>query len=305
MRHDRHYVEELASLRGGPIGRLIQIDRLEPNPSQPRVEFGELDDLVASIREKGILEPLLVRPSEVGGRFMIISGERRFRAAGIAGLLEVPCIEMDVDDQAVAEIALIENLQRKDLTPFEEADGLQLLADRFGYTHEEISKKIGKARSSVTESLSLAQIPRAIREICYAASLISKSLLLQVARQPDHEAMKLFVERIVKNGMTRDEARDARKASNQSAGNASPARPQPYTYRFASPGKEFRFELKFKRAEVSDEELIEVLEGILSQVRQVRQVRRTPQAPQDVVTPNTEPQTNQANQPNQEDTPIS
>jgi hypothetical protein len=93
--------------------------------------------------------------------------------------------------------------------------------------------------------------------------------------------------------MTRDEARDARKASNQSAGNPSPARPQPYTYRFASPGKEFRFELKFKRAEVTDEELIEVLEGILDQFRQIRQ------APQDGLTPNTEPQ------PNQDETPIS
>lgn len=268
MRHDRHYVEELASLRGGPIGRMIQIDRLEPNPSQPRVEFGDLDDLVASIREKGILEPLLVRPSEVGGRFMIISGERRFRAAGIAGLPEVPCIEMDVDDQAVAEIALIENLQRKDLTPFEEADGLQLLADRFGYTHEEISKKIGKARSSVTESLSLAQIPHVIREICHAASLFSKSLLLQVARQPDTESMRLFVERIVRNGMTRDEARDARKANNQNANPDSQPRAQPFTYRYAAPGKEFKFELKFKRSEVSDQELIEVLEGILSRIRQ-------------------------------------
>lgn len=259
MRHDRHYVEELASPRGGPIGRMIPIDRLEPNPSQPRVEFGDLSELVASITEKGVLEPLLVRPSEVGGRFMIISGERRFRAAGIAGLLEVPCIEMAVDDQAVAEIALIENLQRKDLTPFEEADGLQLLADRFGYTHEEISKKIGKARSSVTESLSLAQIPQVVREICQHASISSKSLLLQIARQPDHESMRSFVERVVRNGMTRDDARKERQNKQ--------ARPQPFTWRYAAPGKEFRFELKFRRAEVSDGELIEVLEGILQQIR--------------------------------------
>ena len=265
MRHDRHYVEELAAQRGAPIGRMISLDRLEPNPSQPRVEFGELDDLVASIREKGVLEPLLVRPSEVGGRYMIISGERRFRAAGIAGLVEVPCIEMEVDDQEVAEIALVENLQRKDLTPFEEADGLQLLADRFGYTHEEISKKIGKARSSVTESLSLAQIPQVIREICQRSSISSKSLLLQIARQPDLESMRAFVDKIVRSGMTRDDARRERTQRQ--------ARPQPFTWRYAAPGQEFRVELKFRRAEVSDDELIDVLQGVIDQVRRAREER--------------------------------
>lgn len=271
MRHDRHYVEELAAQRGAPIGRMIALDRLEPNPSQPRVEFGELADLVASIREKGVLEPLLVRPSEVGGRYMIISGERRFRAAGIAGLVEVPCIEMEVDDQEVAEIALVENLQRKDLTPFEEADGLQLLADRFGYTHEEISKKIGKARSSVTESLSLAQIPQEIREVCQRAAISSKSLLLQIARQPDLETMRVFVEKIVRSGMTRDDARRERTQRQ--------ARPQPFTWRYAAPGQEFRVELKFRRTEVSDDELIDVLQGIIDQVRRTREERASAPAP--------------------------
>lgn len=123
MRHDRHYVEELASQRGAPIGKMIAIEKLEPNPQQPRVDMGELEDLIASIKEKGILEPLLVRPADVGGRYMIISGERRYRAGLEAGLREVPCIEMNVDDRNVAEIALIENLQRKDLTAYEEAEG--------------------------------------------------------------------------------------------------------------------------------------------------------------------------------------
>ncbi len=259
MRHDRHYVEELASLRGAPIGRMIALDRLEPNPNQPRVDLGDLEELIASIREKGVLEPLLVRPYEVGGRFMIISGERRFQASRQAGLTEVPCIELAVDDQAVAEIALIENLQRKDLTPFEEADGLQLLADRFGYTHEEIARKIGKARSSVTESLSLSQIPKPLREICDRARISSKSLLLQVARQPDPESMAQFVERIARSGMTRDDARKERRTPQ--------SRPSPFTYRFASPGKEFRLELKFRRTEVSEAELIETLEAILQSLR--------------------------------------
>ncbi|HWP42650.1 MAG TPA: ParB/RepB/Spo0J family partition protein, partial [Blastocatellia bacterium] len=197
LRHDSHYVEQLTSrVSGAPVGRMIPIDKLAPNPNQPRVEIGDLAELIASIREKGVLEPLLVRPSDVGGRFMIISGERRYRASLEVGLTELPCIEMDVDDRAVAEISLIENLQRKDLTPFEEADGLQALAERFGYTHEEIARKIGKSRTSITEALSLAAIPPEIREACRRADITSKSMLLQVVRQPSVDDMRRFVDRI-------------------------------------------------------------------------------------------------------------
>jgi ParB family transcriptional regulator, chromosome partitioning protein len=255
MRHDRHYVEELAASRGAAIGRMIAIDRLEPNPLQPRSEIGELEDLIASIKEKGVLEPLLVRPSQVGGRYMIISGERRFRAAREAGLREVPCIEMDVDDRAVAEIALIENLQRKDLTAFEEAEGLLALVERFDYTHEDVARKIGKSRSSVTEALSIAALPDDIRDECKKADISSKSLLLQVARQPNHDAMKLFIKKVASQGMTRDEARRAR--SNKQS------RSQPFIHRFQSPGRDFTLEIKFRKSAVEREELIEALKRAL------------------------------------------
>jgi ParB family transcriptional regulator, chromosome partitioning protein len=259
MRHDRHYVEELSSLRGTPIGRMIAIDRLEPNPNQPRIEIGELDELIASIKEKGVLEPLLVRPSMVGGRYMIISGERRYRAAREAGLREVPCIEMEVDDRAVAEIALIENLQRKDLTPFEEAHGLLLLVERFGYTHEDIARKIGKARTTVTEALTIAAMPPEVKEQCQRADISSKTLLLEIARQPNHEAMMEFVGRVVKQGMTRDEARRARKNKQ--------ARPQPYVYHYASPDRDFTLEIKFRRSSVTQEELVGVIESVLADLK--------------------------------------
>ncbi len=259
MRHDRHYVEELSSQRGAPIGRMIALDRLEPNPQQPRVEFGDLEDLIASVKEKGVLEPLLVRPSQVGGRYMIISGERRYRAAREAGLREVPCIEMDVDDRAVAEIALIENLQRKDLTAFEEADGLLVLVERFGYTHEDIAQKIGKSRSSVTEALSIATMPAEIREHCLRADINSKSLLLQVVRQPHPEAMQEFVGRIAERGMTRDEARKARKNKK--------TRQQPFVYHYNSPNRDFTLEIKFRRSSVSNEELIAAFESMIEEIR--------------------------------------
>ncbi|MDX2031986.1 MAG: ParB/RepB/Spo0J family partition protein [Blastocatellia bacterium] len=247
MRHDRHYVEELSAPRGAAIGRMIAIERLEPNPLQPRTEIGELEELISSIQEKGVLEPLLVRPSQVGGRFMIISGERRFRAAREAGLREVPCIEMDVDDRTVAEIALIENLQRKDLTPYEEAEGLLALVDRFGYTHEDVAQKIGKSRSSVTEALTIAALPMEIKAECQRAEIHSKSLLLQVARQNDPDSMHEFVNRIATQGLNRDEARKARSRKQ--------TRSQPYVFRFQAPGKEFTLEVKFRKSTVSREEL--------------------------------------------------
>jgi ParB family chromosome partitioning protein len=158
MRHDAHYVEELTQPSATHVGRLLPTDKLDPNPDQPRTEIGDLTDLTASILDKGVLEPLLVKPTS-DGRWMIIAGERRWRAASAAGLEEVPCIEMDVDDSAVAEIALVENMQRKDLTPWEEADGLRALSEKFGYTHEEVARKVGKSRSTVTEALSIAALP--------------------------------------------------------------------------------------------------------------------------------------------------
>src|SRR5437588_8964146 len=161
MRHDAHYVEELTQATTTHVGRMLPIDKLDPNPDQPRTEIGDLTELTSSIREKGVLEPLLVKPM-TAGRWMIIAGERRWRAASAAGLQDVPCIEMDVDESGVAEIALIENMQRKDLTPWEEADGLRGLCERFGYTHEDVARKVGKNRSTVTVALAIRSTPEPI-----------------------------------------------------------------------------------------------------------------------------------------------
>ncbi len=253
MRHDAHYVEELTQDRLSHVGRLLPIEKLDPNPDQPRHEIGDLTELTASIREKGVLEPLLVRPTMMG-RWMIIAGERRWRAAKVAGLKELPCIEMDVDDSAVAEIALIENMQRKDLTPWEEADGLRALCERFGYTHEDVARKVGKSRSTVTEALSIASIPESIRKICRKADIVSKSILLQIVRQPDDESMRTMAEQIAEQGLTRDGARKARRAFVDPTGAS-----EPYIYRYEPPGREFKLEVKFKKSNISAEELFEAL----------------------------------------------
>jgi ParB family transcriptional regulator, chromosome partitioning protein len=264
LRHDLHYVEQLTNKStGSPIGSMIPIDKLAPNPAQPRTDFSNLDELVESIKEKGVLEPLLVRPSDVGGRFMIIAGERRFRASLEAGLTEVPCIELDVDEKAVAEISLIENLQRKDLTPFEEADGLAALAERFGYTHEDIARKIGKSRTSITETLSLAAMPADIRELCRHADITAKSMLLQVVRQPTEEEMVALVGRIKDTGLTREGARQARKGKESGKPN------QGFLFAHTPKGQGYTVQVKFRKAEVGREEIRAALEDALSRIEEL------------------------------------
>lgn len=265
MRHDAHYVEELAQHRPTPIGRMIALDRLDPNPEQPRVEIGDLEELTASIREKGVLEPLLVRPSDVGGRWMIIAGERRWRAAREAGIREVPCIEMDVDDRAVAEIALIENMQRKDLTAWEEADGLRALCERFGYTHEEVARKVGKSRSTVTEAMSISTLPEEIRDRCRRAGVTSKSLLLEIVRQPDDESMRRITEEIESRGLTRDDARASRRRKEGLRVGVAAA---PYVYRYASSNKEFKLELRFRRSSVEKNDIAGALREAMSHIEE-------------------------------------
>ncbi|HVN81196.1 MAG TPA: ParB/RepB/Spo0J family partition protein [Terriglobia bacterium] len=260
MRHDFHYVDELSLRTGAPVGRMVPIDRLEVNPDQPRQMVGDLTDLIASITEKGVLEPILVRLDRVNSKFMIISGERRYRASLAAGLTEIPCIEKDVDDAEVAEIALIENLQRKDLTAFEEAEGLQSLIDRFGYTHEQIAERISKARSSVTETLSLNTIPPDVRQMCLDAQVNSKSMLLQVARQSSRVKMIELVHRFARGEVSRDEARQERLRGEK-------PRPRNYVFRFRPPTRDFSLEIKFSKTNVEREELIQTVSSILEALR--------------------------------------
>jgi ParB family transcriptional regulator, chromosome partitioning protein len=263
MRHDAHYVEQLTSFSGAAVGRMIPVDKIRPNPDQPRKALGELRELTDSIKEKGVLEPLLVRFMPRDDCYHIISGERRYHASRAAGLREVPCIEKIADDAETLELALIENLQRKDLTPFEEADGLQRLAEQFDYTHDDIAKKIAKARSSVTETMSLRVIPETIRKECMELGIVSKSLLLQVARQPNERKMLESVHRIAQGGLTRDEARRERQEEK----NAGP-RPQPFIFNYRPDNESFRLRIQFRKSNVSRDELIETLRGLLEALEQ-------------------------------------
>jgi ParB family transcriptional regulator, chromosome partitioning protein len=263
MRHDAHYVEQLTSFSGAAVGRMIPIDKIRPNPDQPRKFLGDLRELTESIKEKGVLEPLLVRFVPHDDCYYIISGERRYHASRGAGLREVPCIEKIADDAETLELALIENLQRKDLTPFEEADGLQRLAEQFEYTHEDIAKKIAKARSSVTETMSLRVIPDALRKVCLEKGIVTKSLLLQIARQPNERRMLEAIHRIAQAGLTRDEARRERQEEK----GAGP-RPQPFIFNYRPENEAFRLRIQFRRSNVSREELIHTLRNLIEMLEQ-------------------------------------
>jgi ParB family chromosome partitioning protein len=261
MRHDAHYVESLTSYSGAAVGRMIPVDQIRPNPEQPRKALGDLRELSDSIREKGVLEPLLVRFVPREDCYYIISGERRYHASRAAGLREVPCIEKMADDAETLEIALIENMQRKDLTPFEEADGLHQLATRFEYTHDDVAKKIGRARSSVSETLTLRNIPEALRKKCIEAGVTAKGMLLQIAKQQTEKKMAEMLVRILQGGLSREEARRERIDEQE-----APRKPQPFIFHYEPEDDAFRFRLQFKKSHVSRDELIRTLRDILAQL---------------------------------------
>jgi len=260
MRHDEHYVDTLAASAGAPIGRLIAIDQIDPNPNQPRQVMGDLSELIASIGEKGILEPLLVRPR--GSRFQIVAGERRYQAAVQAGLRELPVVIRDADETEMLELALIENLQRKDLTPFEESEALHGLAESCGYTHEDLARRLGKSRTSVTESLALNAMPQEVRNLCRLADISSKSLLLQVVRQDTSEKMTALVEKIASGGTgaTRQQLRDA--VAKPKAG-----RPKHYVFAYRPPTKAFNLKISFAKSRASRDEVIDALEAIIRDLK--------------------------------------
>ena len=253
MRHDAHYVEAIAH-SSRAIGKTIGIDLIEPNPEQPRNEFGDLKELSASIKEKGVLEPLLVKVKPEGG-WMIIAGERRWRASKLAGLTEVPCIEIDTDEQGIAEIALIENLQRKDLNIWEEADGLAALADKFGYTQDDIAQKISKSRSTVTELMTIAGLPEDVRDRCRGASISSKSTLLEIARQFNDSGMHQFLDALEKGEViprTKQPRIPAQKVERPQPEALKPNAPfeaNGYSFSFAGHDPNFNLILTFEHPE--------------------------------------------------------
>jgi ParB family transcriptional regulator, chromosome partitioning protein len=172
LSEDRELSPAIVSLLGsdGPVRsvgvRIVAIDRIEPNPEQPRLAFDQatLDELAASIREHGVLQPILVRPLD-GTRFQLIAGERRWRASRIAGLDTIPALIEEIDDDTALEIAIIENLQREDLSPLDEAAMYDRMVREHGYSIRKLADKLGKDKGYLENRLRLADAPPEIREL--------------------------------------------------------------------------------------------------------------------------------------------
>ena len=177
--------------------RMVSIQDIKPNPYQPRakIQESEIKDLILSIKEKGVIEPLIVRREDE--KFVLAAGERRLRAAQLAGLKEVPVVIRDLTNQELLEIGLIENLHRKDLDPIEEANAYDELNKKFGLTHDQIAALVGKDRSTITNTLRLLTLPKKIRNYLRSGKL-SQGHARTLLSIEDEIKMLQIAERIVK-----------------------------------------------------------------------------------------------------------
>ncbi|WP_457647211.1 ParB/RepB/Spo0J family partition protein [Profundibacter sp.] len=194
--------------------QIVPIEKIAPNPDQPRRDFPaqDMDDLAASIKEKGVIQPLIVREKSTG--YEIVAGERRWRAAQMAKLHELPVIIRDYTDTEVLEIAIIENIQRADLNPVEEAAGYQQLMDKFGHTQEKLAAALGKSRSHIANLMRLLQLPKEVLDLLkegkltagHARALITTENPVALARQVVKQGLSVReTERLAKGPTTRPE----------------------------------------------------------------------------------------------------
>lgn len=262
-RHDLHFVEEISTRTRTAIIRNIPIDKIVPNMLQPRKDLGDLTDLAASIQEKGIIEPIIVRTKD--GKFEIIAGERRFRAAELAGLKEIPCIENDVPDNEALEITLIENIQRKDLNIFETAFSFKSLIEIYGYTHQDIAQKIGKSRVTVTEMIRLTDLPPDIVKKCQDLNIESKTFLLEMVKLGERQKMLDLLEKYSDKPFSRDMIKELRKNKKEKKEKSkSPG----YRFKFISEDKEIKIDFRIKSEETNREKVIEVLEQLIKDIKE-------------------------------------
>lgn len=203
----------------------LRISEVEPNRDQPRRDFDEmaLNELADSIREHGVMQPILVRPLTAGG-YQIVAGERRWRAAKLAGLTEVPVVVKELTELAAMELALVENLQREDLNAVEEALGYRNLMDSFSLTQEQVAAKVGKSRPAVANALRLLQLPDKVLQLLRDGKLSAGHARALAALQDDLAATEL-AEKIVKEGLSvRETERLVKKAMKQPSQKPAPVR---------------------------------------------------------------------------------
>jgi ParB family chromosome partitioning protein len=181
--------------------RYARLERIRPNPFQPRENFDQkkLEELISSIKEKGVLQPVIVRDKE--GDYELIAGERRLRAARALGLEEVPIVVKNVDDVDALELSLIENIQREELNPVEEAKAFQRLIDEFGFSQEDVAKAVGKDRTTVANTIRLLGLPKRVQEMLANGELAMGHARALLALAGEHTILKL-ANRIFRKGLS-------------------------------------------------------------------------------------------------------
>ena len=219
-----HDINKSAS--GGATGiQQVPIDQIEPNPQQPRVKIDKdaLEELAASIVEHGIIQPLIVSEDPASGKYILVAGERRWHAAQLAGLSMVPVIERTVTEQGQLEIALIENLQRTDLTPLEMAEAYRQLADNFSLTHEQIAERVGKSRTSVTNTLRLLNLPDQVRK-SLAEGLITEGHARALLGLANNQAQRAALSAVLNQDLN---VRQTEALVKKMSGERPPQKPKP------------------------------------------------------------------------------
>ncbi len=198
--------------------RMVPLESLEPSPLQPRRDFAaeEIERLADSLREHGVLQPLLVRPAAgSGGGFEIVAGERRWRAAQKAGIFELPVVVRELEDRQVVQLALVENLQREDLNPLEEAEAYRRLVEEFGHTQEEVARVVGRSRSHVANTLRLLTLPPVIRGLLRSGRLSAGHARALLGAADPAALAEIVVSRGLNVRRTEELARNAHKQTSR------------------------------------------------------------------------------------------
>lgn len=234
----------------------IPLEKISPNPQQPRRFFDEekLSELAESIRQKGVLQPIIVMPDPENHRYLLIAGERRFRAAKLANISQIPALVKEKEDPL--ELGIIENLQREDLNPIEEAEAMQRLKEEKNYSDDDLGKVIGKARPTVTQILQLNRLPTQIKQECWHANAPSKTLLYEIVKRENPEEMMRVWDRYKRGEMS---IIQARKEKTGKIGK----RPKPFEYKRKNKEKKFTVIVRFNRFDVEKDDVIAALESEL------------------------------------------
>lgn len=226
-------ISEATAETGSEPEATIEISKIIRNPNQPRKNFDEtaLQELADSIKQNGVLQPILVR--KIGGKYQIVAGERRYQASKLAGLKEIPAVVRDIDDKEVFQLALIENLQRSDLSPMEEAKGYRQLIDSQGLTQEGLAKILSKSRSAIANTLRLMDLPTVVQEMI-EQGLLTAGHARAILAVPTEEGRVELAQKVVKENLTVRQTENLAPLFSVEKEAQRPRVPTPQTYKRAA-----------------------------------------------------------------------